>query len=275
MVVAIQLPRSPAGHRATLSIVVRSLVFGVGQALATVLFTAIAIASLALPLRWRYRVVVQWTYFNTWWLARTCGLTHVVEGLENIPVTPTVVLCKHQSAWETITLQRYFNPQVWVIKRELLRVPVFGWGLATLKPIAIDRAAGRAAVDQILEQGRDRLEKGFWVVVFPEGTRVPAGQRRRYRLGGAMLANMTGRDVVPVAHNSGDYWPRRSLIKYPGVIRLVIGPPIEASGRTAAEMNTLAEDWIESTVRRLRRPYAERQGEEQDSLRGRQVDQPR
>ena len=264
--VGASLPRSPAGQRATFSIVARSVVFTLGQALATLVFTTLALAAWVLPLRWRYRVVVQWTFFNTWWLARICRLSHVVEGVENIPATPSVVLCKHQSAWETVTLQRYFSPQVWVIKRELLRVPVFGWGLATLEPIAIDRAVGRAAVDQILDQGRDRLDKGFWVVVFPEGTRVPAGRRGRYRRGGAALAKSTGRDVVPVAHNSGDYWPRRSFLKYPGVIRLVIGPPIEVEGRTVGEINSLAEEWIESTVRRLRRPYAENVDDEDDAI---------
>ena len=139
-----------------------------------------------------------------------------------------------------------------MLKRELLRIPFFGWGLATLRPIAIDRAAGRSALDQVLEQGRRRLAEGIWVVVFPEGTRVAPGAQRRYRLGGAVLAERTGSPVVPVAHNAGDYWPRRGFLKRPGTIRLVIGEPIESKGRSATEINARAAEWIESTVRTLR-----------------------
>ena len=236
----------------TPAIVLRSLLFSIGQVLITLAFTPFAVLAMALPYRLRYRTLVQWTFLNVWWLERTCGLTHVLEGAENIPETPTVVMCKHQSTWETINLPRYFSPQVWVLKRELLRIPVFGWGLAALRPIAIDRAAGREAFEQVLEQGSERLRAGLWVVVFPEGTRVAPGQRARYRLGGATLAASTGFPVVPVAHNSGDYWGRNRFIKYPGTIRLVIGPTISAHGRTALEINALAEEWIENTVAELR-----------------------
>ena len=243
--------REPSGAPAAL-IVARSTLFAAGQVLFTLIYAPIAIAALALPYRTRYRVVVQWTFLNIWWLEVTCGLRHRVEGLENIPARPTVVLCKHQSAWETLVLPRYFSPQTWVLKRELLRIPFFGWGLATLRPIAIDRAAGRSALEQVVEQGGRRLAERIWVVVFPEGTRVAPGERRRYRLGGAVLAAKTGRAVVPVAHNSGDYWPRRSFLKRPGTIRLVIGEPIESEGLSPTEINTRAAEWIESTVRRIR-----------------------
>ena len=232
--------------------VFRSSLFAAGQVLLTLLFSPIALAALVLPYRTRYRVVMRWTFLNIWWLEVTCGLRYRVEGLENIPGRPTIVLCKHQSAWETLVLPRYFSPQTWVLKRELLRIPFFGWGLATLRPIAIDRAAGRSAMDQVLEQGRRRLTEGIWVVVFPEGTRVAPGTRRRYRLGGAVLAERTGNVVVPVAHNAGDYWPRRGFLKRPGTIRLVIGEPIVSEGRSAAEINARAAEWIESTVHALR-----------------------
>ena len=241
----------PGGAPAAL-IVARSTLFAAGQILFTLVFALLVVPALALPYRTRYRVVVQWTFLNIWWLEVTCGLRHQVEGLENIPARPTIVLCKHQSAWETLVLPRYFSPQTWVLKRELLRIPFFGWGLATLRPIAIDRAAGRSALEQVLEQGRRRLAEGIWVVVFPEGTRVAPGARRRYRLGGAVLAAKTGRAVVPVAHDSGDYWPRRGFLKRPGTIRLVIGEPIASEGLSAAEINSRAAEWIESTVRRLR-----------------------
>ena len=235
-----------------MAIVARSTLFAAGQVLLTLFYAPVAIVALALPYRVRYRVVVRWTFLNIRWLEVTCGLRHRVEGLENIPARPTIVLCKHQSAWETLVLPRYFSPQTWVLKRELLRIPFFGWGLATLRPIAIDRAAGRSALEQVLEQGRRRLAEGIWVVVFPEGTRVAPGARRRYRLGGAVLAEKTHQAVVPVAHNSGDYWPRRGFLKRPGTIRLVIGEPIESEGLSAAEINSRAAEWIESTVRRIR-----------------------
>lgn len=232
--------------------VMRSTLFALGQVLLTLVFAPIALAALALPYRTRYRVIMQWTSLNIWWLAVTCGLRHRAEGLRNIPERATIVLCKHQSTWETLVLPRYFSPQTWVLKRELLRIPFFGWGLATLRPIAIDRAAGRNALEQVLEQGRRRLAEGIWVVVFPEGTRVAPGERRRYRIGGAALAERTGSAVVPVAHNAGDYWPRHGFLKRPGTIRLVIGEPIESAGRRAGEINARAAEWIESTVRDLR-----------------------
>ena len=183
----------------TLAIVLRSLLFAIGQVLITLAFTPFALTAMVLPYRLRYRTLVQWTFLNIWWLERTCHLAHVVEGIENIPDTPTVVMCKHQSAWETMALQRYFAPQVWVLKRELLRIPVFGWGLAALRPIAINRAAGREALDQVVEQGRERLSSGLWVVVFPEGTRVRAGPtrtlpaRRRHPGGEHRIAGGAGR----------------------------------------------------------------------------------
>lgn len=233
-------------------LMIRSLLYAGGQALLSVPFSVAAILALLLPYRLRYALVSRWSHWNLWWLDKTCGLNHVVIGTENIPARPTIVFCKHESAWEALALQRYFTPQVWVIKRELLWIPFFGWGLATLRPIAIDRKSRRAALDQILTQGTERLKDGCWVVIFPEGTRVAPGQRRRYRPGGAALAEKTGYPVLPVAHNAGDYWPRNSFIKRAGTIELVIGPPIESSGRSAAEINRLAETWIESTVEGIR-----------------------
>ncbi|HSS63080.1 MAG TPA: lysophospholipid acyltransferase family protein [Gammaproteobacteria bacterium] len=235
----------------TLGLVIRSSMFLAGQIVVTIVIAPFVMLAFALPYRARYRIVYQWSRFNTWWLGVTCKLTHEVEGVENIPPEPAIVLCKHQSAWETINLQHYFSPQVWVLKRELLWLPIFGWALAMLRPIAIDRSAGRNAMSQVLEQGVARLESGCWVVIFPEGTRVPAGSKRRYKAGGATLAEKTGVPVVPVAHDAGLYWPRNSFIKYPGVVRLVIGPAIESRGKSAAEINREAESWIEETAQRL------------------------
>ena len=240
----------------TPALYLRSLLFAVGQAITTVVFTFIALLALVLPYRHRYKLVSQWSLIQLWWLEKTCGVRHEVRGAENIPAEPTVVLSKHQSAWETLALQIYFSPQAWVLKRSLLMVPFFGWGLATLRPIAIDRKAGKDAITQVIEQGTARLRDRIWVVVFPEGTRVPSGKRGRYRMGGALLAERSGGPIVPVAHNAGDFWPRNSFLKYPGTIELVIGEPMDTHGRTAGEINALAEAWIEDTVARLREPYA-------------------
>ena len=247
---------APSTRRLTPALLIRSMLFAAGQGLLSVVFSMAAIPALLLPYRVRYGLVSRWTQWNLWWLDKTCGLSHRVVGEDNSPEQPCIIFCKHESAWETLALQRYFTPQVWVIKRELLWIPFFGWGLATLRPIAIDRSASRAGLEQILTQGRERLNDGCWVVIFPEGTRVAPGERRRYRQGGAALAERTGYPVLPVAHNSGDSWPRNSFIKYPGTIQLAIGPAIESTGRSAAEINRLAESWIESTVENLRHGQA-------------------
>lgn len=227
-------------------LILRSLLFSLGMALSTLVFAPLSLLTLPLPLRQRYAFISQWARFNLWWLAVTCNLRYTVEGRENIPDTTCIILCKHQSAWETLALQRVFPPQVWLLKRELLWVPFFGWGLAMLKPIAINRKAGKQALRQLREQGAQRLAAGMWVVIFPEGTRVAPGEKRPYAPGGAMLAHHTGHPVVPVAHNAGEFWPRHGFIKRPGTIRLVIGPAITSTGRSASEINAEAEAWIEN-----------------------------
>ena len=243
---------APRQRTVTAGVVVGSSLFALGLVCSTLAFTPIALAAILLPYRLRWRVVTQWNRFNLYWLSLTCGVRCEVEGLDNVPAEPTIILARHESAWETLALQRWFAPQVWVLKRELLRIPFFGWGLATMRPIAIDRSAGPSAFEQMLAQGQDRLASGCWVVVFPEGTRVPPGVRRRFKRGGARLAVHTGRAVIPVAHNAGDCWPRNSFFKYPGTIRVVIGTPIETAGRTAPEVNRAAEQWIGDTVDRIR-----------------------
>ena len=145
-----------------------------------------------------------------------------------------------------------FPEQTWVIKRELMWVPVLGWVLKLLTPIALNRRAGSSAVQQVLEQGTRHLEHGLWVAIFPEGTRVPAGESRRYGLSGALLASAAGRPIVPVAHNAGDFWPRRGWLKKRGTIRVVIGPPIATAGREPREINDEAQRWIEGTVAKIR-----------------------
>ncbi len=180
-----------------------------------------------------------------------CGIKYRVLGAEHIPKTPSIVLSKHQSAWETLAFQKIFPPQVWVLKKELLRIPFFGWGLAMTSPIAIDRSSGKAALEQVVEQGMDRLKQGFWVVIFPEGTRIAPGKKGKYRIGGAWLATHTNVQVVPVAHNAGEFWGRNSFIKRPGTITVSIGAPIDPTGMEAGELNAKVEAWIEAEVNRI------------------------
>lgn len=226
----------------------RALLFVVGATLAMLFIAITGLATVLLPFRLRYAYVTNWGAFTLWWLKVTCGLDYVVQGRENIPDASALIFCKHSSTWETLALQGIFPPQVWVLKRELTWIPIFGWALALLRPIAIDRKAGRRAVDQIVEQGIERLRNGLWVAVFPEGTRVTPGKHKKWGVGGAALAAASGNPVVPVAHNAGYYWARRQFIKRPGTIRMVIGAPIETVGLTPAEINHIAEQWISARM---------------------------
>lgn len=229
----------------------RSLLFYIGFLFSALIFSVSAFLLLALPLRQRYQMLGQWPRFVIWWLEKTCLLNFSVDGLENLPNTAAIVLSKHQSAWETIAFQTIFPVYVLLLKRELLRIPMFGWALASLQPIAIDRQNLRKSMQQIVEQGQRHLAQGFWLVIYPEGTRVAPGEKKRYGIGGAMLAAESGYPVVPVAHNSGEFWPPRGFIKYPGTIRVIIGPVIESKGKSAREINGLAEEWIEETMRKI------------------------
>jgi 1-acyl-sn-glycerol-3-phosphate acyltransferase len=183
-----------------------------------------------------------------WWLRVTCNITHKISGLENLPSTPSIILSKHQSAWETLAFQAIFPEQSYVMKRELLWIPIFGWGLAMSSPIAIDRSAGRDSLKKLVKKGKDRLNKGLWVVIFPEGTRKSPGERGKYHIGGAWLATHTNTQIVPVAHNAGKFWAKNSFIKKAGVIQLHIGLPIQAAGLKADAANHLTEAWIEAEM---------------------------
>jgi len=227
----------------------RALAFWLVFATTTVLAAVVVMFMFPFSLSQRQKFVTSWVGFILWWLQTICRLRYVVEGAENIPLPgPAIVFSKHQSTWETLALQRILPSQIWVAKRELLWIPFFGWGLALMKTIAIRRGTGRAAVKQLIRQGKERLKEGLWIIVFPEGTRVAPGQKGRYRIGGAVLAEHTGYPVLPVAHNAGEYWPRRSLIKRPGTIRVRIGPLISSEGKSAQQILHDAESWIESTM---------------------------
>lgn len=226
----------------------RSLLFAVGSLLVLPLVVIAGLLSAPLPFHARFAVISSWAKFSIWWLELTCNIRYVIEGAEHIPAQNAIVFSKHQSTWETLIFQKLLPPQVWVLKRELLWLPLFGWGLALLKPIAIDRGAGRRAVVQIVKQGTQRLRDGEWVIIFPEGTRVAPNERKRYGIGGAVLAEKSGYPVLPVAHNAGEFWARRKFVKRPGTIRIVFGPLIDTQGKSAQEINAEAEAWIEAKM---------------------------
>lgn len=215
-------------------------------------YALVAIACVPWGHRAVYAVGWRWTHDALGWLRRLCGLDYRVTGRERLPQTPCVVLVKHSSAWETLAQVELLPRQTWVLKRELLWAPIFGWVLPLFKPIAIDRKGGHEAVQQVIAQGRERLAEGLWVVIFPEGTRVPAGQRRRYGISGALLAIEAGCEVVPIAHNAGEYWPRRGWLKRAGTIDVVIGPPIETRGRDARAVTAAAQTWIEAEIEAIK-----------------------
>ncbi len=198
-----------------------------------------------------YQVAVSWARVNLWMLRKLCRLDFVVEGLEHVPAAPCVLYWKHESVWETMAGALTLPPQTWVVKRELMWLPLFGWGLALLRPIAINRAAGRTAVKQVISQGQERLKQGLCVVIYPEGTRVLPGQERRFGVSGAALAKAAGCPILPVAHNAGDFWPRRSLLKRPGTIRVVIGPPIDTTELAPDEITARGRAWIEAAIDRI------------------------
>jgi len=207
-----------------------------------------------LPFPKRYYFVTRWTAFNLWWLKITCDLKHSIEGLENIPANTSIIMSKHQSAWETLAIQLIFPTQVWILKRELLWIPVYGWGLASMQPISIDRGSAVTAFRQIVKQGCKRLAEGYWVVIFPEGTRVAPGQTKKYLPGGGMLAEKSGVSIIPIAHNAGYFWPKNSISKKSGTIQMVIGPAIDPKDKTATEITNEVEKWIEDAANKLPKP---------------------
>ncbi|WP_444676709.1 lysophospholipid acyltransferase family protein [Halomonas sp. E19] len=227
----------------------RSLLFYLGYFFA-ILVSGVLFLPVApfLPLASRYRLLNLYNHFITAWFRWTCGVRYRISGRENLPAGPCVVLANHQCEWETVYLQILKPPVCTVLKQELLRIPVFGWGLRLLHPIALDRSKPARAMRQVLSQGVARLQEGLSVLIFPEGTRVAPGQRRRYNKSGAVIACRAGVPVVPVAHNAGERWPGRHWIKNPGVLHLVVGQPIDTVGRTPEEVLVEVEAWIEARL---------------------------
>ncbi len=213
---------------------------------------AIATIGLLLPLSARDSMAAAWGSSNLWLMKVICGLKYRIQGEENLPQHAAIIMCKHQSTWETISLKSIVRPQQsWILKQELMRLPIFGWALAAIPNIPIDRSAGRHAVKQIVERGTELLKQDRVIIVFPEGTRTAPGEKRKYGIGGGMLAEKSGYPVVPIAHNAGVFWRRRGLKKYPGTIDVVVGAAFDPRGMKASEITRKVEAWIETEVARL------------------------
>jgi len=225
----------------------RSSLFFIGQLITAPIFTLIALLAWPVNPILRNQLISGWARSMIWWLRVTCNVRHEVSGMENLPDKPCIILAKHQSTWETFAFQAIFPTQVYVLKRELLWIPIFGWGLAMTSPIAINRASGREALKQLVSKGQARLAQGLWVVIFPEGTRMRPYQQGKYHIGGAWLACQTKTPVLPVAHNAGHCWPK-GFIKQAGVIKLHIGPAIATADLKADALNLKVEQWIEAQM---------------------------
>jgi 1-acyl-sn-glycerol-3-phosphate acyltransferase len=231
--------------------VLRSLLFLLILLVVTPPYTLGVILCRPLPHHMRRQTVVPWVNFTIWLIKHVLGIPHRLVGAENLPTRPVVVLCKHQSAWETFMLQEVFKDTVFVWRKEIKYLPFFGWALAAIPMIETDRSASKATLKSLVEQGRDRLDKGYTVIIFPEGTRSEPGSKNRYKGGGALLAVETGTPVLPVALNSGEFWGRNALFKTSGTVTVSVGPAIDPAGLTAAEVLTRAETWIEAEMARI------------------------
>jgi 1-acyl-sn-glycerol-3-phosphate acyltransferase len=234
---------------------IRSLVFLLFQIVVTPFYAAVMLSSFWTPRIWTYRMAASWCGVNLWAAKWICGIRWRVNGLTNIPTdtraAPHIVMSKHSSTWETLSLTQYFPPLAYVAKKELLKIPFFGWGFALASPITIDRKAGTDSMEQIATQGRERFAQGFWIVVYPEGTRIRAGRRAKYKTGGARLAVAMNVPIIPVAHNAGYVWPKGLFGKRPGTITMTIGRAISPTGKEPAALTQEVETWIEGEVARL------------------------
>ena len=228
----------------------RSLLFVSLVIIATVIWAIACFFFAPLPYNKRYYMTARWNMLVVWMAKVICGIRYEVKGLENLPDAPVILLSKHQSAWETIFYLWFMpRPLVYVFKKELTYIPFFGWGIALLRMIPIDRSKGKDAFAQVVEQGRRRLADGQWVIMFPEGTRIPVGEKGKYKGGGARLAVETNTPVVPIAMNAGECWPKNSFVKKPGLITVSIGKPLPPDGLNPVELMQQVENWIESEMR--------------------------
>jgi 1-acyl-sn-glycerol-3-phosphate acyltransferase len=217
----------------------------------TLLIAILLVMIFYAPLKARIGLIKIWINYSLGLLHYICGLKYRIEGLENVPQHGFILMSKHSSTWETIALQKFFGPMVWVVKRELTRIPIFGWGLMAVNAIALNRGTGRKAINQLIQESKRRMDQGRILMLFPEGTRVLPMEQKPFKVGGAIVSEKTGYAVLPIAHNAGEFWPRHSWIKWPGTIRLVIGKPIEPEGKKSDQIIGEVKQWITSTCNEI------------------------
>ena len=245
-----QLNTSYQGNKMLLYL--RSSLLFVVTIITTVIISTCILLAAFFPFSLRYKLSVIWADISLWLAKNICHLNYEISGQENIPKDRNgIILCKHQSAWETIAMQQIFPTHVFLLKESLLWLPFWGWAMATLKPIAINRKNQKTALRKLVKLGSERLNEGLWVVVFPEGTRCAPGEKKKFSAGGCLLAQRSGYPVIPVAHNAGEYWPRYSFLKYPGTIKVKIGPLIESKNRKANDLNAKVEAWISDAMEEI------------------------
>jgi len=229
--------------------ILRSSIVGIIVIPMTLVFCIFVVLTIPFGHKVQYKFARAWAHLGHYSLSLVAGLNYTIEGKENLPESPSVVFMKHESAWETVLLFRIVPQMVFVLKRELLAIPVFGAALKSIKMIDIDRSSGSTAVNQVIQKGSDRLAQGLWVSIFPEGTRMDVGKTRRFGKSGAYLAHAAGVPLVVIAHNAGEFWGRKTLRVNPGTVRVIISEPILPDGKTANEMLTESEEWMAKTMR--------------------------
>lgn len=226
-------------------LLLRSVFYFLGTSIAMIAVVVVGLLFFFLPLKQRYKILSKWALFNIWWLQVVCNIKLRLIGEQNIPLKPCVIIANHQSTWETFAFQRIFPHQTWVLKQELLLIPLFGWGIALLKPIIINRGDKFNALKKIIKQGKERLEKGIFVIIFPEGTRQPYKKLGDYQKGAVAVAKAGKSDLLPIYHNAGRLWAKGGFIKYPGVITVVIAPAINVEGKSATVLIKQIKDWTQ------------------------------
>lgn len=235
-----------------INLFIRSSIFWLYSVTSIILYSIVCVFAFVFPLSIRYKLIRAFLMAYFFMLKKICHIDYRIEGLENIPKDrPGIIMSKHQSTLETFLIPIYFHDPAIIAKRELMWIPFFGWGLAVSDPISINRSDRSSSMQQIITKGRACLNQGRWIMMFPEGTRVPPGTIGHYKLGGGRLAAATGAPVIPIAHNAGRFWPRRKFIKRPGTVTMVIGPVIESTGKTPEEILQATKDWIESTMLKI------------------------
>ncbi len=226
---------------------IRSSIFLLGMTISTCLWVIPCVLARLFPYRICFAIVSAWCTFNVHWARITCGIRYEITGLNNIPDKACVIMSNHQSTWETLAYPSIFPTLTWVIKKELLYVPLFGWGIASTQPIALDRKQGKKSFLQLVKDGKEKLSLGRFIIIFPEGTRIPYEEVRSLKVGGFVLAKKANADILPVVHDAGRLWPRNGFLKSPGTIQLHIGKPISTQDKTSEQLRQHYAQWLSQT----------------------------